>query len=181
MCQWPCCMEKVGQLNGSVSNSLILLCYKGVYRRVLFHKGCEEYLPRANMHSDVLCVDRWLWHPFYRESIWKLCSGWLWFSAFICETEFHVCGDQADWCSGNTLELYLRGAHFESWLGHWYPDLRSLWFFSVPPGMCQDSTLIRPWPFPYKSFQIHPSIILPFRYFRCHKLQKECVWCAWNN
>jgi hypothetical protein len=38
-----------------------------------------------------------------------------------------------------------------------YPDLRLLWFSSVPPGKCWGSTSIRPQLLPSRSFPLHLS------------------------
>jgi hypothetical protein len=62
---------------------------------------------------------------------------------------------RVDWCSDNALDSYSGDARFKSRpehrISYWYFP----WFSSAHPGKCWDSTLVRQWPFPSKSFPIH--------------------------
>jgi hypothetical protein len=59
------------------------------------------------------------------------------------------------WCTGSAPDS--GGALFESQPGHWLFWLKFLWFSSVPPGKCWDSTLIMPQPLFSKLFPLHLS------------------------
>jgi hypothetical protein len=59
--------------------------------------------------------------------------------------------------SGNALGLYLGGAWFESRPGRSLSWLRLLVGVLSSPGTCWDSTPMRPWLQPSKSFPIHQS------------------------
>jgi hypothetical protein len=62
-----------------------------------------------------------------------------------------------------------------------HPEWGFSQFSSTPPGNCQDSSSIKQWLFPSKSFLTHYSqIILPFnaiwpRYWQCHKINDNIV------
>jgi len=72
----------------------------------------------------------------------------------------NACGyNQEEWCCSNDLDLYLGGAQFESWPGHWLSCV--LWCFSVSQRKYWNSTLIRPLLVPSKSWSIYLKITLP--------------------
>jgi hypothetical protein len=59
-------------------------------------------------------------------------------------------------CIREVLGSKIRSGRRLSWLMYF------LWFYSVRPGKCQDSTPIRPLPLPSKSFPLHYSPIISF-------------------
>jgi hypothetical protein len=53
-----------------------------------------------------------------------------------------ACTDQTGWSKGIILDLYLGGGQSEFWL-RYQLSWGTLWIFSIPPGKCQNSNLIR--------------------------------------
>jgi hypothetical protein len=63
--------------------------------------------------------------------------------------------EQTGWNYSNAVDLYLGGTWFKSLLRHWLSWLRGfVWISSVPPAQCRNSTSVRKWQLPSKSFQI---------------------------
>lgn len=85
---------------------------------------------------------------------------------------------QICWSRGNALDLYLGGAWFKSWLGHYLFCFSCL--SSIPPGKCRGSTSIRAQPLPSESFQNdYSSVILPTPIWHIYKFLHSSITATW--